>query len=43
MDALVWALSELTGDEEYEIFFEDSDTHSISPDLDRADNWLAGF
>jgi phage terminase large subunit-like protein len=43
MDALVWALSELTGDEEHEIFYEYSDTHSISPDLDHVDDWLARF
>ena len=43
MDALVWALSELTAAEEHEIFFEYSDTHSISPELDHVDDWLARF
>ena len=43
MDALVWALSELTGDEEHEIFYEYSDTYSISPELDELDDLLSRF
>ena len=34
MDALVWALTELTDNEEQELFFEYSEIHAISPDLD---------
>ena len=37
MDALVWALTELSGDDEQEIFLEYSEQVSISPELDRAD------
>ena len=34
MDALVWALTELTVDDEQELIYEYSDIRSISPDLD---------
>ena len=34
MDALVWAITELTGDDEQEVIYEYSDIPSISPDLD---------
>jgi phage terminase large subunit-like protein len=37
MDALVWALTELSGDEDTELVFEYSEEHSISPDLDAFD------
>ncbi len=37
MDALVWAITALSGDVEQEIIFEDSELHSISPDLDGFD------
>ena len=37
MDALVWALTELSGDDEQEIFLEYSEQVSISPELDRPD------
>ena len=36
MDALVWALTELSGDDEQEIVLEYSELVSISPELDRA-------
>jgi hypothetical protein len=36
MDALVWALTELSGDDEQEIILEYSEPVSISPELDRA-------
>jgi hypothetical protein len=34
LDALVWALTELSGDDEQEIILEYSEHVSISPDLD---------
>jgi hypothetical protein len=34
MDALVWALTELSGDDEQELLYEYSEIHSISPELD---------
>jgi hypothetical protein len=34
MDALVWALTELSGDREQEVIYEYSEIQSISPDLD---------
>jgi phage terminase large subunit-like protein len=34
MDALVWAITELTGDDQQEVIYEYSDIPSISPDLD---------
>ncbi len=34
MDALVWALTELTDDGEQELFYERSEIHAISPELD---------
>ena len=34
MDALVWALTELSGDWEEEVIYEYDERHSISPDLD---------
>jgi len=34
MDALVWALTELSGDREQEVIYEYSDIRSISPELD---------
>jgi phage terminase large subunit-like protein len=34
MDALVWALTELSGDGEQEVIYEYSEIQSISPDLD---------
>jgi hypothetical protein len=32
--ALVWALTELSGDDEQELLYEYSEIHSISPELD---------
>lgn len=43
MDALVWALTELGDDGEQEIFYEDSELHAISPDLDAFPDWLSRF
>jgi len=38
MDALVWALTELSGDDgDQEVIYEYSEEHSISPDLDAID------
>jgi phage terminase large subunit-like protein len=37
MDALVWALTELTDDIEEEVIYEHDERHSISPDLDAFD------
>jgi phage terminase large subunit-like protein len=37
MDALVWALTELSGDWEEEVIYEYDERHSISPDLDAFD------
>jgi phage terminase large subunit-like protein len=39
MDALVWALTELTGDSEEELIYEHDERHSISPDLDAIDDF----
>jgi phage terminase large subunit-like protein len=41
MDALVWALTELTGDDEQELIFEYSAIQSISPDLDEFSDFTA--
>jgi phage terminase large subunit-like protein len=41
MDALVWALTELSGDREQEVIYEYSEIHSISPDLDDFPNFRA--
>ena len=38
MDALVWALTELSGDDQQEFVLEYSDLYSISPELDRFDS-----
>jgi hypothetical protein len=38
MDALVWALTELSSDDEQEIILEYSEFVSISPELDRFDS-----
>jgi phage terminase large subunit-like protein len=38
MDALVWALTELTGDSEEELIYEHDERHSISRDLDAIDD-----
>ena len=40
MDALVWALTALSGAEEQEIVIEHDDIHAISPDLDEFDDRL---
>ena len=37
MDALVWALTELSADSEEELIYEHDERHSISPDLDAID------
>jgi len=37
MDALVWALSSLSGENEQEVIYEHSELQSIAPDLDEAD------
>jgi phage terminase large subunit-like protein len=37
MDALVWAVSALSGDNEQEVIYEHSELHSIDPSLDEAD------
>jgi exo-beta-1,3-glucanase (GH17 family) len=34
MDALVWAITELSGDREQEVIYEYDELHSISPELD---------
>jgi phage terminase large subunit-like protein len=41
MDALVWALTELTADDGQDVIFEYSDIHSISPDLDEFPDFMA--
>ena len=41
MDALVWALTELTGDGEQEVIYEYSEIQSISPDLDEFPDFRA--
>jgi len=38
MDALVWALTELSGDGEQEIVYQHDERHPISPDLDAFDS-----
>jgi len=43
MDALVWALTELSGDDEQEIILEYSELVSISPELDLADRILGNW
>jgi phage terminase large subunit-like protein len=43
MDALVWALTELSDDMEQELFYEHSEIQSISPDLDAFPDWLSRF
>ena len=44
MDALVWALTELSGDDEQEIILEYSELVSISPELDELDRiWGSGL
>jgi hypothetical protein len=40
MDALVWALTELSGDYEQEFILEYSELVSISPELDELDRIL---
>ena len=40
MDALVWALTELSGDDEQEFILEYSELVSISPELDELDRIL---
>jgi len=40
MDALVWALTELSDHREQEIVYEDSELHAISPELDAFPDWL---
>ena len=42
MDALVWALTELSSDDQQEIMLEYSDLPSISPDLDLIDSQYWG-
>ena len=41
MDALVWALTELSGDGEQEVIYEYSEIQSISPDLDEFPDFRA--
>ena len=43
MDALVWALTELSGDDEQEIFLEYSEPVSISPELDEFNRILGNW
>src|SRR6266478_1147606 len=43
MDALVWALTELSGDDEQEIFLEYSEQVSISPELDEFNRILGNW
>jgi phage terminase large subunit-like protein len=43
MDALVWALTAMSGAEEQEIVIEHDDIHAISPDLDEFDDMLKSW
>jgi phage terminase large subunit-like protein len=43
IDALVWALTELSDYGEQEILYEDSQLRAISPELDAFTDWLSRF